>query len=155
MRAKANGYLQLADREQVLRVLDYWAFTGCSLGQALVRQNVPKDAFWNRVRRCEPEVRAAFEAAKVQWSFSAMDDVLTHANETLKAHPHPTWGLVRQKQVQAMARALAPAVWTEKGQLEAAGLPQAPVQAQLDEEVLGPKVIELRAELRQRLLARS
>lgn len=112
--------LQLADREQVLDVLAYWADSGCSLRQALARKHVPEAAFWARVRRGEPEIRAAFETLRGQWAFMSMDAVLDEAERHAR-QGSAAWGTIWQRQAAKMAEALAPAQWATAGQAAAVG----------------------------------
>ena len=118
-----NVELQLADRDQVLHVLGYWADQGCSLAQALARQHVPAAAFWARVRRGEPEVRAAFDNLKAQWAFVAMDALFARASERAAATGSAAWAALEQRQVHKMAEALAPGVWAAAGQTAAVSGP--------------------------------
>lgn len=111
---------QLADREQVLGVLAYWADNGCSLRQALARQHVPETAFWARVRRGEPDVKAAFETLRGQWAFVAMDEVLDESARHARAGS-AAWGTIWQRQTAKMAEALAPLTWATAGQAAAVG----------------------------------
>ena len=118
-----NVELKLADRQQVLDVLGYWAEHGCSLAQAQARLHVPPAAFWARVRRGEPEVRSAFEALKAQWAFVAMDSFFEHASQMSQATGNAAWGTIAQRSMFKMAESLAPGTWSTAGQTAAVAGP--------------------------------